>query len=85
MVGVGITAVKLLAENGIDDMLILEAADRIGGVNKEGAVRRCHGGARCRLDHRRRRKTAQPCLGAHALLQSLFLPLRLHQHVLQHR
>ncbi|KAH6803493.1 polyamine oxidase 1 [Perilla frutescens var. frutescens] len=36
MVGVGITAAKLLAENGVDDVLILEAADRIGGrIRKE--------------------------------------------------
>ncbi|KAH6759763.1 polyamine oxidase 1 [Perilla frutescens var. frutescens] len=32
----GITAAKLLAENGVDDVLILEAADRIGGrIRKE--------------------------------------------------
>ncbi|KAL6569956.1 hypothetical protein OROMI_014470 [Orobanche minor] len=32
----GITAARLLAENGVDDVLILEAADRIGGrIRKE--------------------------------------------------
>ncbi|XP_047976617.1 polyamine oxidase 1-like isoform X1 [Salvia hispanica] len=32
----GITAAKILAENGVDDVLILEAADRIGGrIRKE--------------------------------------------------
>ncbi|KAL0397597.1 UNVERIFIED_CONTAM: Polyamine oxidase 1 [Sesamum calycinum] len=33
---VGITAAKVLAENGVEDVLILEAADRIGGrIRKE--------------------------------------------------
>ncbi|KAL6569918.1 polyamine oxidase1, flavin-containing amine oxidoreductase [Orobanche minor] len=32
----GITAARLLAENGVDDVLVLEAADRIGGrIRKE--------------------------------------------------
>ncbi|KAK6140537.1 hypothetical protein DH2020_025714 [Rehmannia glutinosa] len=36
IVGAGITAAKVLAENGVDDVLILEAADRIGGrIRKE--------------------------------------------------
>ncbi|KAL0429231.1 UNVERIFIED_CONTAM: Polyamine oxidase 1 [Sesamum radiatum] len=36
IVGAGITAAKVLAENGVEDVLILEAADRIGGrIRKE--------------------------------------------------
>ncbi|GFZ21678.1 polyamine oxidase 1 [Actinidia rufa] len=46
----GISAAKVLAENGVDDIVILEASNRIGGrIRKEGIRRRVRG-TRCGLD-----------------------------------
>lgn len=50
----------------------------------EGGFRRRVGGARCRLDRRRRRQRAQPRLGARRPVRPPYLLLRLQQCSLQH-
>ncbi|CAI9785296.1 unnamed protein product [Fraxinus pennsylvanica] len=71
-------------KNGVDDVVILEATDKIGGRIRKEEFGGGNGRAWCWLDSRSWRQTVKSRLGTVSPIQSSYLPLRLQQRSLQH-